>query len=408
MLLQAIRGTHSFAAGRVARRFLASAPRPPTTSALHAELANGQDYVGGLVYDFETTSANPSSTEPVQMAVMCVNSKLPNPPMFVRYVLPAGPIEPGAEAVHGISRDVLLAQQAQPFSEVYAELREWLGATFGEQRPLVWTAHNGQRFDEPILRRLAGQPLPTHWRFHDTLLAAQEVVEGGRRPWGKGQFTLGRLFLDATGSPLEGAHDAAVDCSALASVWKWLVAQEQERGSSSGDGMSSDGKALFQAHLQTLGYAPAGSQQRAAKSPPGGWAKPFAAGARTPAKAPRAAKGPAAGASEVVVKAARLTVAVDVATAPLSALPGVGPAVEAKLSATLAWVSASCAVSHFRGPACGGDASVFKAAITKALQKRAAGQPPPVSQVSARTAAKRLAEFCEAHRAALPADVVAD
>jgi len=401
MLFQAIHGAYSFVGRRTTSfRLLASTPRAPT-SYLKAELANGQYFVGGLVYDFETTSADPSSAEPVQMAVMCVNSKLPSPPSFVRFVLPMGPIEPGAEAVHGISRDLLIALGAQPFPTVYRELREWLSTTFGDERPLVWTAHNGHRFDEPILRRLVGQSLPDHWRFYDTLLAAQEVVDGGLRPWGKGQFTLGRLYLDATGRPLEGAHDAVVDCSALASVWKWLVIQQRSKqlsaSTGSSDGSSSDVKALFQAHLQTLGYSAAGVKQRPMKAPPGGWVKRTvsASSASKPNKPRQATTVSSAKVlvSDIVGTQLRLE------TVSLSELPGVGPVVEAKLSASMSWVSVSCAVAHFNGPLCSRDSSVFKEAVTKALQVRATGQPRPLSQVSARTAAKRLAEFCEAHHA---------
>ena len=352
------------------------------------------------MYDFETTSADPSSAEPVQMAVMCVNSKLSNPPSFVRYVLPTCPIEPGAEAVHGISRELLIAQGAQPFPIVYRELREWLSTTFGDERPLIWTAHNGHRFDEPILRRLVGQSLPDHWRFYDTLLTAQEVVDGGLRPWGKGQFTLGRLYLDATGKPLEGAHDAVVDCSALASVWKWLVIQERSALLSDGtgsDSSSSDIKALFQAHLQNLGYSAAGIEQRPMKAPPGGWVK------RTGATPSLASPKPTKPRQTIRTVSSTEVLLSDFAanthrleTLSLSELPGVGPVVEAKLCASMSWVSVRCALAHFNGPSCDRDSSAFKEGVSKALQKRATGQPRPLSQVSARTAAKRLAEFCEA------------
>lgn len=402
MLIQAIRGAYSFTGRRPIIRFLAAAPRAPS-AILRAELANGQDFVGGLVYDFETTSADPSSAEAVQMAVMCVNSKLSNPPSFVRYVLPTGPIEPGAEAVHGISRELLIAQGAQPFPIVYRELREWLSTTFGDKRPLVWTAHNGHMFDEPIFRRLVGQSLPDHWRFYDTLLTAQEVVDGGLRPWGKGQFTLGRLYLDATGKPLEGAHDAVVDCSALASVWKWLAVQERSthlsNGTGGGNSKNSDMKALFQTHLQNLGYSSAGTKQSPMKAPPGGWVK------RTGATPSSASPKPSKPRQATTVSSTKVLVS-DIAantqcleTLSLSELPGVGPVVEAKLSASMSWVSVSCAVAHFNGPFCDRDSSAFKEAVSKALQKRATGQPRPLSQMSARTAAKRLAEFCEAHHA---------
>jgi hypothetical protein len=81
--------------------------RVPT--ARFAELANGQDFVAALAYDFETSSADPSSTEAVQLAVVCANSRHPDPPTFLRYVLPSGDIEDGALGVHGISKEFLVS-----------------------------------------------------------------------------------------------------------------------------------------------------------------------------------------------------------------------------------------------------------------------------------------------------------
>ena len=38
--------------------------------------------------------------------------------------------------------------------QVWDECEHWLSETFGDKRPLVWAAHNGNRFDLPILTRL--------------------------------------------------------------------------------------------------------------------------------------------------------------------------------------------------------------------------------------------------------------
>ena len=73
-----------------------------------SELPNGNEYVAGVVFDFETTSADPKTTEPVQLAVLCVNSRHDVAPSFVRYIMPIGDIEPGAEEVHKISKELLL------------------------------------------------------------------------------------------------------------------------------------------------------------------------------------------------------------------------------------------------------------------------------------------------------------
>ena len=33
---------------------------------------------------------------------------------------------------------------------MWEELRDWIAETFGEERPLVWAAHNGDSFDFPV------------------------------------------------------------------------------------------------------------------------------------------------------------------------------------------------------------------------------------------------------------------
>jgi DNA polymerase III epsilon subunit-like protein len=101
------RSVHSFQHLRVIR-----AP-----SVRFSELNNGQDYVAGLVYDFETTSADPNTNEAVQLAVVCVNSRNEDPPSFVRYILPTGEIDPGAEDVHHISKQLLESEGSLSCSE---------------------------------------------------------------------------------------------------------------------------------------------------------------------------------------------------------------------------------------------------------------------------------------------------
>jgi len=366
-----------------ARSFQHSIIRHPkrTPKACFAELRNGQDYVAGLVYDFETSSGDASTTEPVQLAVVCTNSRHEDPPTFIRYVLPSGEIEPGAEAVHGITKEFLVSQGARPFADVYAEMRSWLDTNFGPERPLVWTAHNGERFDEPILRRLAassgGGTLPDHWRFHDTLPHARGVVEKGERKWVRGAFTLSRLYSDATGgSSLDGAHDAFVDCSALATVWKWLVEQQRQQqqlelpNSQSEVIAAMSARSFFQTHLQEVGYAPPGS--------------------KVDFKRVTSTVGVSRRSTSATTAAAHMSIALH---APLSGLPGVGPTVEAKLEAAQGWTQVEHVVGHLKVEH-GNDANAFKSFVFSELTSVRNGHPPPLQLVAARTAAKRIAEYC--------------
>ena len=61
--------------------------------------------------------------------------------------------------------------------------------------------------------------------WFDTLPLAREAFPDRRGP---GSHTLGRLFSDATGGPLGGAHDALADARAVAEVWPWLVERRGE------------------------------------------------------------------------------------------------------------------------------------------------------------------------------------
>lgn len=245
-----------------------------------------QEFVAALAFDLETTGLDVRRNEIVQIAIVVANSN--KGAKFSRLVLPEGPIDPGASAVHGFTREFLIAHGARPFGEVWDECEAWISATLGsDTRPLVWCAHNGRSFDQPVLtrcvdelyqkraaeartsadgerggegggkekageaeggeaavqeqqqeeerRRRSGLPpspasLSPLLRYPravwiDTLELARRALP--RRPRGAdglGPHTLGSLYFTASGGEsLAGAHDALADAQALALVWKWLV-----------------------------------------------------------------------------------------------------------------------------------------------------------------------------------------
>jgi len=311
--------THSLPR-HAARRLPASLPRRrrPLCTCPPDEL-----HVAGLSYDLETTGIGPDA-EIVQIAVHVANSARAEPPSFAALVMPRGPIQAGASAVHGLSRESLEAASAQPFGAVWGELEEWLQATLGSERPLVWCAHNGARFDHPILTRacravdadLLGDESYAHWRFHDTLPLARRALPGGTA---QGGHSLGALYAEATGGgAFANAHDALADARALSTVWRWISAVEM--------GIAETGAAdeqararCFQAELQRLGYtSPAAraadevrASSRVAKG--GGGGGGAAAKVKTKADVAKAAK---AAAGEAPPPSGG---------APLLDLPGVGP-----------------------------------------------------------------------------------
>ena len=261
-----------------------------------------QEYVAALAFDLETTGLDVRSNEIVQLAVVVANSN--RGAKFSRLVLPEGPIDPGAAAVHGFTRQALIEQGAQPFAKVWAECEQWLADTLrSETRPVVWAAHNGQKFDRPVLLRCVGEfyrqraveagedsddameadggapalgPAPAlspllctpRAAWVDTLqLARRALPDRVRGSDGHGPHTLSSLYGTASGGEsLDGAHDALVDAEALSCVWKWLVEQagaddestawaaEALVDASSQDDAKGGLPSPFQAHLQYHGY----------------------------------------------------------------------------------------------------------------------------------------------------------
>ena len=232
-----------------------------------------QEYCAALAFDLETTGLDLRTSEVVQIAIVIANSK--RGACFVRKVLPEGQIDPGASAVHGFTRESLIADGAAPFATVWKECEDWLDETLqSSTRPLVWAAHNGKRFDFPILTRCVNHVSggtsallrPPRARFVDTLTLARESMPRRTSDGHSGSYTLGSLYRAASrGASLVGAHDAMADAQALAHVWSWLVevvgAYSKTRD--------------FQNHLQSIVYglpraSPPPPPRRAATAAPCG------------------------------------------------------------------------------------------------------------------------------------------
>ena len=227
-------------------------PEPPT-----------QYPVAALAWDLETTGLDTSTAEIVQLSIVCVNSARETPPVFTRLVMPKHDVPVEASNVHGWTRDRLADEGAEDFASVWAEAQQWLDDSFPSTSPLVWAAHNGHNYDRPILLRHiaeAAQPPPRVARWVDTLHFARRAIRPKR--YGPGQYTLGRLYSDATGESLAGAHDAEVDTRALGRVWRWLVEEVD------------DAPLKFQSYLQREAYPPPAPAPSAAAEAAGDDAAP--------------------------------------------------------------------------------------------------------------------------------------
>ena len=160
-----------------------------------------QDYVA---FDLETTEMDVADCEIVELAAVRVRGRV-IVDQFQRLIRTARPISPRATAVHGY-RDADVCDQPA-FAQVWPAFREFVGAD-------LLVAHNGHKFDVPVLRRLAsGLPGVDELVFFDTLPLARSLMDDSAR-----LEDLAHRFGVATGR----SHHALDDAGTLAGVARHL------------------------------------------------------------------------------------------------------------------------------------------------------------------------------------------
>jgi len=162
-----------------------------------------------VAFDFETTDKDAELCEVVEIgAARVVKGEIVD--RFHRLVKPYRPITPGATKVHGYTDEAVRGERS--FAEIWPEFRAFIGDD-------VLIAHNGQRFDIPVLRRLAaGHGGVESLVFYDTL----PLVRSLSRDSAKLEHLAQRFGID-TGR----AHHAVDDAVTLARVYREL---ERQRG----------------------------------------------------------------------------------------------------------------------------------------------------------------------------------
>ena len=157
-----------------------------------------------VTFDFETTDNDVATCGVIEIgAVRVVGGEIVE--RFHALVNPYKPISPKATAVHGYT-DVDVAAAA-PFSAVYPQFRSFVGSD-------ILIAHNGQKFDIPVLKRLAaGREGGDDLVFYDTLPLVRSLSQDSAK-----QEDLAHKFGIDTGR----AHRALDDAIALARIFREL------------------------------------------------------------------------------------------------------------------------------------------------------------------------------------------
>ncbi len=189
---------------------------------LHERIVRSElaDYV---TFDLETTDLVVGACEVVEIAAVRVRNGEPVA-RFREMVGGVRAISQRAREIHGYSDDD--RRRAPAFAEVWPRFRAFVGAD-------LLVAHNGQRFDVPVLRRLAApHGGADELTFFDTYPLARSLLDESAR-----LEDLAHRFE----VPLARAHHALDDAEALARVLGRLEALKA-------------GRARKAAQVQTLGY----------------------------------------------------------------------------------------------------------------------------------------------------------
>jgi superfamily I DNA/RNA helicase len=164
-----------------------------------------------VTFDFETTDKDVETCGVVEIGAARVwNGEIVE--RFHSMVNPYKPITAGATATHGYTDQDVAG--APPFGEVLPRFREFLGSD-------VVIAHNGQKFDIPVLKRLAaGGERVDELVFYDTYLLARSLSNARAA-----QEDLAHRF----GIDCGRAHHALDDAITLAQVYRELEKQRAVR-----------------------------------------------------------------------------------------------------------------------------------------------------------------------------------
>jgi DNA polymerase III epsilon subunit family exonuclease len=165
----------------------------------------GEPLVDYVSFDLETTDDDVEACEIVEIGAVRVRGGTVTDE-FHTLVKPGRPVSESARKVHGYGEADLA--DAPRFADAWVPFREFVGDD-------VLVAHNGVRFDVPVLERMSrGLPDAGDLAFYDSYLLARELLRSSHR-----LSDLAERF----DVPIDRAHHALDDARALAGVFSALT-----------------------------------------------------------------------------------------------------------------------------------------------------------------------------------------
>lgn len=174
-----------------------------------------------VFFDLESTGLSTANDEPVEIAAY----SLSRCSTFVERIRPSIPIPVQASRVHHIyDADV---KDCRFFRVVWLAFMQWCRTILTPNETLVLVAHNGFRFDFPMVRSMLEKndlAIPAIWLM-DTMELIQTVPHL-QSHFVFGSRSLDKIHMKLTGSPIKCAHSALGDILGMVPLWTYIVEKE--------------------------------------------------------------------------------------------------------------------------------------------------------------------------------------
>lgn len=173
-----------------------------------------------LAIDTETTGNMPDEDGVCQVGAVAMSETGDIQTILSTFCRPSVPIKAEARAVHGIT-DAQLEWAPDEYTALQTLVAE-IAYLEKQGFDIIPGAHNGERFDFPIINRILGaeSPFPDMYRF-DTLVM-------GRRWFPDGSHKLGEFYEWYIEAEQLQAHDAVADCWMVCRLLHKMLTQKNK------------------------------------------------------------------------------------------------------------------------------------------------------------------------------------